>query len=99
MPTRRVGIVSTTATSRRNSHPTRAAITPSTAYRTSSRGSSLARSPALGDFLDHLDPDLKLDWNNRSFLGLPELRSHVLQQASLDTHLSADSVLITAGAA
>ncbi|MCP5069228.1 MAG: aminotransferase class I/II-fold pyridoxal phosphate-dependent enzyme, partial [bacterium] len=49
--------------------------------------------------LDDLDPGLKLDWNNRSFLGLPELRSHVLRQASLDTHLPADNVLITAGAA
>ena len=62
-------------------------------------GFSLARSPALGDFLDELDPDLSLDWNNRSFLGLPELRSHVLRQASLHAQLSDDSVLITAGAA
>lgn len=62
-------------------------------------GFSLARSPTLGDFLDELDPDLKLDWNNRSFLGLPELRAHVLHQASLDKQLSADTVLITAGAA
>jgi aspartate/methionine/tyrosine aminotransferase len=62
-------------------------------------GFSLARSPTLGDFLDDLDPGLKLDWNNRSFLGLPELRAHVLRQASLDTQLPADNVLITAGAA
>jgi aspartate/methionine/tyrosine aminotransferase len=62
-------------------------------------GFSLARSPTLGDFLDDLDPGLKLDWNNRSFLGLPDLRSHVLRQASLHTQLPADNVLITAGAA
>jgi len=62
-------------------------------------GFSLARSPVLGDFLDDLDPDLKLDWNNRSFLGLPELRAHVLRQASLTALLTSDNVLITAGAA
>ncbi|MGI9204862.1 MAG: aminotransferase class I/II-fold pyridoxal phosphate-dependent enzyme [Woeseiaceae bacterium] len=62
-------------------------------------GFSLARSPALGEFLDDLDPELKLDWNNRSFLGLPELRAHVLRQACLHAPLTADNVLITAGAA
>jgi aspartate/methionine/tyrosine aminotransferase len=62
-------------------------------------GYSLARSPALGAFLDDLDPELRLDWNNRSFLGLPELRAQVLRQASLDAELPVDSVLITAGAA
>ncbi len=62
-------------------------------------GLSLARSPALGDFLDDLDAGLKLDWNNRSFLGLPELRQQVLRQASLTPPLTADNVLITAGAA
>lgn len=62
-------------------------------------GFSQARSPALGEFLDELDPELKLDWNNRSFLGLPELRAHVLRQASLTVPLTADNVLITAGAA
>ena len=62
-------------------------------------GFSLARSPAFGEFLDDIDPELKLDWNNRSFLGLPELRAHVLRQASLDESLSVDNVLITAGAA
>jgi len=62
-------------------------------------GFSLARSPAIGEYLDDLDPELKLDWNNRSFHGLPELREHVLLQASLGTHLTADNVLITAGAA
>lgn len=60
-------------------------------------GFSLARSPRLKDFLSDLDPDLSLDWNGVSFLGLPALRQRVLDQARLD--LPADSVLITAGAA
>lgn len=62
-------------------------------------GFSLARSPRLKDFLEELDPDMSLDWNNRSFAGLPELRDHVLSQAGLDKQLSADDILITAGAA
>jgi aspartate/methionine/tyrosine aminotransferase len=60
-------------------------------------GFSLARSPRLKDFLADLDPELSLDWNGRSFLGLPELRQRVLEQAGLT--LDADCVLITAGAA
>jgi len=60
-------------------------------------GFSLARSPQLKDFLPDLDPDLSLDWNGTSFLGLPALRQRVLDQAGLG--LSPDSVLITAGAA
>ncbi len=60
-------------------------------------GFSLARSPRLKDFLPDLDPDLSLDWNGKSFLGLPGLRQRVLDQAGLS--LPADSVLITAGAA
>jgi aspartate/methionine/tyrosine aminotransferase len=60
-------------------------------------GYSLARSPRLGDFLADLDPDLSLDWNGVSFLGLPVLRQRVLDQAGLA--LSPDTVLITAGAA
>lgn len=60
-------------------------------------GFSLARSPRLKDFLPDLDPDLPLDWNGKSFLGLPALRQRVLDQAGLD--LPPDSVLITAGAA
>ena len=60
-------------------------------------GFSLARSPRLKDFLPDLDPDLSLDWNGKSFLGLPGLRQRVLDQAGLD--LPPDSVLITAGAA
>ena len=62
-------------------------------------GFSLSASPRLGDFLDDLDPDLSLDWNNRDFRGLPELRDHVLAQAGLAGVLERDSVLITAGAA
>ena len=60
-------------------------------------GFSLARSPRLKDFLADLDPELSLDWNGASFLGLPALRQRVLDQAGLD--LPPDSVLITAGAA
>jgi aspartate/methionine/tyrosine aminotransferase len=60
-------------------------------------GFSLARSPKLKDFLPDLDPDLSLDWNGKSFLGLPTLRQRVLDQAGLD--LPPDSVLVTAGAA
>ena len=60
-------------------------------------GFSLARSPRLKDFLPDLDPDLSLDWNGKSFLGLPALRQRVLDQAGLSMPL--DSVLITAGAA
>jgi aspartate/methionine/tyrosine aminotransferase len=59
-------------------------------------GLSLSRSPTLGDFLADLDPALPLDWNGRSFLGLPELRRHVVAQAGLT---DPDNVLITAGAA
>jgi aspartate/methionine/tyrosine aminotransferase len=62
-------------------------------------GFSLSRSPKLGDFLDELNPEMSLDWNNRSFQGLPELRDHVLRQAGLGGALSPDDVLITAGAA
>ena len=46
-------------------------------------GFSLARSPRLKDFLADLDPDLSLDWNGKSFLGLPSLRQRVLDQAGL----------------
>jgi len=62
-------------------------------------GFSLSESPRLGDFLADLDPDLPLDWNGRSFRGLPELRGHVIAQAGLEGTCSPDDVLITAGAA
>ncbi|SFH27177.1 hypothetical protein SAMN04488020_10941 [Palleronia marisminoris] len=62
-------------------------------------GFSLSSSPRLGEFLDDLDPDLPLDWNQRSFRGLPELRDHVLRQAGLEGICAPDDVLVTAGAA
>ncbi|MGY6534614.1 MAG: aminotransferase class I/II-fold pyridoxal phosphate-dependent enzyme [Pararhodobacter sp.] len=62
-------------------------------------GFSLATPPKLGDFLADLDPEMPLDWNNRSFRGLPELRGHVLAQAGLEGICAPDDVLITAGAA
>ena len=62
-------------------------------------GFSLAQSPSLGDFLDDLDPDMPLDWNNRDFSGLPELKDHVLRQAGLAGVCAPADVLITAGAA
>ena len=62
-------------------------------------GFSLSKSPVLGDFLDALDPALPLDWNQKSFRGLPELRAHVLRTAALQESCALDDVLITAGAA
>ena len=62
-------------------------------------GFSLSASPVLGDFLGDLDPNLPLDWNNRDFRGLPELRQHVLDHAGLNGVCTLDDVLITAGAA
>ncbi len=62
-------------------------------------GFSLSGSPKLGDNLDELDPQQSLDWNNRDFRGLPELRHHVLAQAGLTGLCALEDVLITAGAA
>lgn len=62
-------------------------------------GLSLARSPVLGDFLADLNPLQSLDWNGRSFQGLPELRANVIAQAGLTDLCSPNDVLITAGAA
>ena len=62
-------------------------------------GFSLSQSPTLGDFLADLDPSLSLDWNNRDFRGLPDLRDHVLVQAGLAANCRREDVLITAGAA
>lgn len=62
-------------------------------------GFSLSGSPVLGDYLADLDPNQSLDWNNRDFRGLPELRQHVLTQAGLDGICVPKDVLITAGAA
>lgn len=62
-------------------------------------GFSLSQSPQLGDFVDALDMDLPLDWNGKSFRGLPRLRDHVLREAGLEGVCQPDDVLITAGAA
>jgi aspartate/methionine/tyrosine aminotransferase len=62
-------------------------------------GFSLSGSPKLGDYLADLDPEQSLDWNNRDFRGLPELRDHVLAQAGLTGLCTPADVLITAGAA
>lgn len=62
-------------------------------------GFSLSRSPRLGSFLEELDPDLSLDWNQKSFRGLPALRDRVLEQSGLTGVCDPDDVLITAGAA
>jgi aspartate/methionine/tyrosine aminotransferase len=62
-------------------------------------GFSLSRSPRLGAFLADLDPDLSLDWNGKSFRGLPALREHVIRQAGLSGLCGIEDVLITAGAA
>ncbi|WP_171171691.1 MULTISPECIES: pyridoxal phosphate-dependent aminotransferase [unclassified Ruegeria] len=62
-------------------------------------GFSLSESPCLGEFMDALDPALPLDWNQKSFRGLPALRRHVLDRAGLSDVCKPDDVLITAGAA
>ncbi len=62
-------------------------------------GLSLSQPPRLGEFLADLDPALSLDWNGRSFRGLPALREAVLRQAGLEQTCAVDDVLITAGAA
>lgn len=62
-------------------------------------GFSLASPPELGEFLPDLDPRMPLDWNGRSFQGLPDLREAVIRQAGLTGTCSPGDVLITAGAA
>lgn len=62
-------------------------------------GFSLSQSPKLGEFLGELDPNLPLDWNGKSFRGLPDLRNHVLRETGLAGVCEPDDVLITAGAA
>ncbi|MFG6661477.1 aminotransferase class I/II-fold pyridoxal phosphate-dependent enzyme [Sulfitobacter sp. 915] len=62
-------------------------------------GFSLSQSPKLGEFIEALDPELPLDWNGKSFRGLPALRSHVLRETGLEGICDPDDVLITAGAA
>lgn len=60
---------------------------------------SLAQPPCLGDFLDALDPNLRLDWSGQSFQGLPSLREKVVQRWGYAPVCVADDVLITAGTA
>ncbi|MDJ0926733.1 MAG: aminotransferase class I/II-fold pyridoxal phosphate-dependent enzyme [Gammaproteobacteria bacterium] len=60
---------------------------------------SLTEPPKLGDFMDRLDPNLRLDWSGQSFHGLPSLRHKVLQRMELADACSIDDVLITAGTA
>ena len=62
-------------------------------------GFSMADPPSLGSYLPDLDPNLKLDWNGLSFLGLPSLRARVIDQANLTHACTPDDVLITAGTA
>ncbi len=62
-------------------------------------GFSLSESPNLGEFLSEMDPALPLDWNQKSFRGLPALRNHVLDRADLSDTCRPDDVMITAGAA
>ena len=62
-------------------------------------GFSLAEPPRLGEFLAELDPELPLDWSNKSFQGLPALREHILRISGLDSVCTPEDVLITAGAA
>ena len=62
-------------------------------------GFSLAEPPRLGEFLADLDPELPLDWSNKSFQGLPALREHILRISGLESVCTPEDVLITAGAA
>lgn len=60
---------------------------------------SLTEPPPLGDFIDELDPNMKLDWSAQSFQGMPSLREKVLERTGVADTCSVDDVLITAGAA
>lgn len=54
-------------------------------------------SPSLKDFLKDLDLNLKLDWSSKSFYGLPELRSTIVESQGYD--LNAENIMITTGTA
>jgi hypothetical protein len=56
---------------------------------------SLRTSPKLKEFLEDLDPDLRLDWSAQSYYGLPALRRRVIQTQGYN--VSEDNILITAG--
>ncbi|MCB0063347.1 MAG: aminotransferase class I/II-fold pyridoxal phosphate-dependent enzyme [Caldilineaceae bacterium] len=58
---------------------------------------SLATPARLGDYLADLDPEMKLDWSDQSFQGLPSLREKVVDRMGYAPVCSADNVLITAG--
>ncbi|MEZ4736020.1 MAG: hypothetical protein R3E79_53710 [Caldilineaceae bacterium] len=58
---------------------------------------SLATPLELGDYLKDLDPEMKLDWSDQSFQGLPSLREKVVARMGYAPVCSADNVLITAG--
>lgn len=60
---------------------------------------SLTEAPPLADYLDKLDPGLRLDWSGQSFQGLPALRDKVIDVLGIGTECSADDLLITAGTA
>jgi len=60
---------------------------------------SLTEPPRLDEFLDALDPAMKLDWSGESFQGLPGLRQKILRRMGVAEHCSIDDVLITAGTA
>jgi aspartate/methionine/tyrosine aminotransferase len=60
---------------------------------------SLTEPPRLNDFLDALDPAMKLDWSGQSFQGMPGLRDKVLRRMGIADCCAIDDVLITAGTA
>lgn len=62
-------------------------------------GYSQSQSPKLGSFMNDLDPELSLDWNNVDFRGLPSLRTHIRREANLQDLCEKEDVLVTAGAA
>ena len=62
-------------------------------------GYSQSQSPKLGSFMNDLDPELSLDWNNVDFRGLPSLRTHIRREANLQELCEKEDVLVTAGAA
>ena len=62
-------------------------------------GYSQSQSPKLGSFINDLDPELSLDWNNIDFRGLPALRGHILREAGLEGLCETNDVFVTAGTA
>ncbi len=58
---------------------------------------SLATPARLGDYLADLDPEMKLDWSDQSFQGMPSLREKVVARMGFAPDCNAEHVLITAG--